>query len=87
MADQKMVIIKNAYFLSTDTSKRKDIPHNLDALRRYVENPVQETIFIVQVPYEKLDKRKAITKWVAKHATVEECKPLQEHKQVYEDDI
>ena len=78
MANVKLVIVKNTYFLSTDTSKRKDIKHNLDALKRYVEHPVEESIFVLQVPYDKLDSRKAITKHVMKFATVEECKPLQE---------
>lgn len=78
LSDQKMVVLKNTYFLSTDTSKRKEIKHNIDALHRYVEHPAMETILVVQVPYEKMDARKAMTKFIQKHATLEECKPLKE---------
>lgn len=78
LADRKLVVIKNAYFLSTDATKRKEIPHHIEALRRYVEHPVAETIVVIQVPYDKLDQRKAITKLIAQHATVEECKTLPE---------
>lgn len=78
LAEQKMVVVKNAYFLSTDTTKRKEIKHNIDALHRYLEHPPSETILVIQVPYEKMDARKAITKFVQKNATVEECTPLKE---------
>jgi DNA polymerase-3 subunit delta len=78
LSERKMVVVKNAYFLSTDMSKRKEIKHNLDALHRYIEHPSQETIFVIQVPYDKLDARKAITKFIQKNATTEECTPLKE---------
>jgi DNA polymerase-3 subunit delta len=78
LSDQKMVVLKNTYFLSTDTTKRKEIDHNIDAFRRYIEQPVDETVLVIQVPYEKLDQRKAITKLVVQHAAVEECKALPE---------
>ena len=78
MAEMKMVVVKNAYFLSTDTSKRKEINHNVDALQRYIERPVPESIFVIQVPYPKLDERKAITKMVKNNATVEHCTPLKD---------
>jgi DNA polymerase-3 subunit delta len=78
MADKKMVVIKNAYFLSNETQKQKKIIHDLDYLQRYVDNPVKETILVIQVPYAKLDKRKAITKALVKTADVQECIPLKE---------
>lgn len=78
MANNKMVIVKNAYFLSNEGAPKKEIKHNFDALKRYIENPSLETIFVIQVPYKKLDERKAMTKLIKQVANVEECTPLQE---------
>ncbi|QMS85630.1 DNA polymerase III subunit delta [Candidatus Xianfuyuplasma coldseepsis] len=78
MADIKAVIVKNAYFLSTDTSKRKELHHNLESLKRYLEHPAEGSLLIVQVPFAKLDERKAITKHIKKIATVEHCTPLKD---------
>lgn len=76
MSELKMVIIRNAYFLSSEKPP-KEINHNLDQLKRYLENPVQETILILAAPYAKLDERKAITKVVKEHAEIVVCAPLQ----------
>lgn len=78
MADQKMVVIKNAYFLTNEKKTKKELNHNLKAFQRYLENPVQETILVIQAPYVKLDERKAITKILKQHSVVEECKPLKD---------
>jgi DNA polymerase-3 subunit delta len=75
MTDKKIVIIQNAYFLSK-VKMKKELPHDLDALKRYVNDPVKETILIISAPYASLDERKAITKEVKNHATVTECNPL-----------
>ena len=77
MAEKKLVIIKNAFFLSS-TKPKKALDHNVDALHRYIENPVNETILVIQAPYDKLDERKAITKFIKKHAIVELCAPLKD---------
>ena len=78
MSEIKAVIIKNAYFLSNQKKPKKEINHNLGAFTRYLESPVSDTLFIVQAPYEKLDERKAITKFLKSHSTVEECKTLKD---------
>jgi DNA polymerase-3 subunit delta len=78
MADQKMVIIKNAYFLTSEKKGKKDLNHNLKSFQRYLENPVSETILVVQAPYVKLDERKAITKFLKQNSVFEECKPLKD---------
>ena len=77
ISDNKVVIISNAHFLSSEKLK-KEIPHNLDALSRYLDNPIKETILIFNAPYGKLDERKAITKQLLKIATVEKCEPMKE---------
>lgn len=78
MADLKVVIVKNAYFLANVKKPRKEIKHNVDALNRYLQSPPQETLLIFQAPYAKLDERKAITKSLKSHSTVEECVPLKD---------
>ena len=77
MSDKKIVILRNAYFLSTESPK-KEIPHNLDKLKKYIDNPVPETILVFAAPYAKLDERKAITKQVKTHAEIVSCNPLKE---------
>ena len=76
MAEMKAVIIKNAHFLANLEKKKKEISHNIEAFTRYIENPSSETLLIVQAPYEKLDDRVAITKFLKSHSIVEECVPL-----------
>ena len=57
---------------------KKEIKHNLDKLKKYLDNPVEETILVIAAPYSKLDERKAITKQVKQHAEMVACNPLKE---------
>ena len=75
MSDKKIVIIKNAYFLTNEKIK-KEINHDIDSLVRYINNPVKETILIINAPYVKLDERKAITKALKSKAEVVFCEPM-----------
>jgi len=75
MSDQKIVIIKNAYFLTTEKLK-KEINQDIAALVRYIDNPVKETILIITAPYPKLDERKAITKALKGKAEVVFCESM-----------
>lgn len=77
MSDKKIVIIRNAFFLTSEKPK-KALDHKLDALKRYLDNPVPETILIIAAPYMKLDDRKAINKEIKKVAEVVACNPLKE---------
>lgn len=77
MSERKIVIIRNAYFLSTEKPK-KELKHYIDGLKKYLDNPVEETILVIAAPYSKLDERKAITKEVLKVAEVVKCEPLKE---------
>jgi len=78
MADKKVIIIKNAYFLSNEKKPKKEINHNLDAFNRYLESPSAEALLIVHAPYAKLDERKSITKTLKSKSVVEECVPLKD---------
>ncbi len=75
MSDKKIVVIRNAYFLTNEKMK-KEIDHDLDSFVRYLNNPVEETILIVNAPYAKLDERKAITKALKAKAEVVFCEPM-----------
>lgn len=77
MSDKKIIVLRNSYFLSTEKPK-KVLDHDVDALKRYLDNPVQETILIIAAPYSKIDDRKAITKEIKKIAEVVKCEPLKE---------
>ncbi|MCF7927107.1 MAG: DNA polymerase III subunit delta [Candidatus Izimaplasma sp.] len=78
MADKKAIIVKNVYFLANTTTPKKAPNHNLEAFKRYIKNPVNESILIIQAPYDKLDNRKKLTKLIKEHATVEHCEPLKQ---------
>ncbi|MGO4887250.1 DNA polymerase III subunit delta [Anaerobacillus sp. MEB173] len=65
--EKKVVLVKDAYFLTGGKEQAK-IEHNIKRLETYVENPVQETIFVLIAPYEKLDERKKIVKLLKQHS-------------------
>ena len=75
MSNKKIVVIKNAYFLTNEKLK-KEITQNIDALVKYINNPVKETILIVTAPYVKLDERKAVTKALKTKAEVVFCESM-----------
>jgi DNA polymerase III subunit delta len=77
MSDRKVVIAKNAIFLTGQKDNSK-VEHNLEALEEYIKNPCSSTVFILVAPYEKLDKRKKITKLLSKEAGVIEAAPFNE---------
>lgn len=77
MSLKKIIIIKNCYFLTNEKIK-KEIKHDINALSRYLDNPVEETVLILTAPYAKLDERKAITKAVKNKANVIKCEPMKQ---------
>lgn len=65
--DRKVVFVQNPYFLTG--KKVKSAPkHNIDELEEYIKNPAEFTILVLFAPYEKLDRRKKITKTLEKNA-------------------
>lgn len=65
--ERKVVFVQNPYFLTG--KKVKNGPnHNIDELEDYIENPADFTILVLFAPYEKLDRRKKITKSLEKNA-------------------
>ncbi|WP_025728003.1 DNA polymerase III subunit delta [Atopobacter phocae] len=77
--DRKVVIAKNAYFLTGQKSKLK-LEHQTDALIKYLSHPAIETIFILTAPYNKLDKRKKITKQLLQQPGSVDCSTLSEQQ-------
>ena len=70
MAEYQVVIVKEAQELS----------RTIDKLESYAENPQPTTVLVFAYKYKTLDKRKKITKILAKSGVVFESKKLYENK-------
>jgi DNA polymerase-3 subunit delta len=70
MADRQVVIVKEAQELS----------RTIDKLESYIENPQPTTVLVFAYKYKTLDKRKKVTKLLAKHAVLFESKKLYENQ-------
>lgn len=70
MAERQVIIIKEAQHLA----------RNIDALLPYVENPMPSTVLVFCYKYKSLDKRKKITKTLAKKAVLFESKKLYDNQ-------
>lgn len=70
MADRQVVIIKEAQELS----------RTIDKIESYVENPMPSTVLVFCYKYKTLDKRKKVTKLLAKNGIVYESKKLYENQ-------
>lgn len=79
MADKKVVVLKNAIFLTAAKDNSK-VEHDVSLLESYVQNPNPDTVLVIIAPYEKLDKRKKITKLLTKEASVIEAAKFDERK-------
>ncbi|WP_010522521.1 DNA polymerase III subunit delta [Aquimarina agarivorans] len=72
MAERQVVIVKEA----------QDLARTIDKLESYAENPLSTTVLVFCYKYKKLDKRKKITKVIAKNGVVFESKKLYENQVV-----
>ncbi|MFE3869203.1 DNA polymerase III subunit delta [Flavobacterium sp. LS2P90] len=70
MADRQVVIVKEA----------QDLIRTIDKLESYAENPMPSTVLVFCYKYKTLDKRKKITKLLAKNGVVFESKKLYENQ-------
>ena len=70
-AEQKVILVRNANFLSTVNDTDMDI----SLLDKYLDEPMESTILIFTGSFEKLDARKKIVKKIQKT-----CKVLQFHR-------
>ncbi|RBW70645.1 DNA polymerase III subunit delta [Bacillus taeanensis] len=81
MGEKRVVILKNAAFL-TGTKEKQKVEHNLKRLETYINDPVPYTCLIIEAPYEKLDERKKVVKLIKKQFEVLHASPMNE-KLVY----
>ncbi|MBC5838059.1 DNA polymerase III subunit delta [Flavobacterium muglaense] len=70
MADRQVVIVKEAQELS----------RTIDKLESYADNPMPSTVLVICYKYKTLDKRKKVTKTLAKAGIVYESKKLYENQ-------
>lgn len=73
LEDRKVVIIKNAKFLTTQKEK---LVQNAQALTDYLQNLSEETVLIFVCLGEKLDERKKIVKLLKSKSVVQEFSSL-----------
>lgn len=70
MAERQVVIVKEA----------QDLIRTIDKLESYAENPMATTVLVFCYKYKTLDKRKKLTKLLAKAGVVFESKKLYENQ-------
>lgn len=70
MAERQVVIVKEA----------QDLTKTIDKLENYAENPMPSTVLVICYKYKTLDKRKKVTKLLAKNGLVYESKKLYENQ-------
>lgn len=70
MADRQVIIVKEA----------QDLIRTIDKLESYAENPMATTVLVVCYKHKTLDKRKKVTKLLAKNGVVYESKKLYENQ-------
>lgn len=70
MAERQVVIVKEA----------QDLSRTIDKIESYAENPQPSTVLVFAYKYKTLDKRKKVTKVLAKAGVVFESKKLYENQ-------
>ncbi|HWS59933.1 MAG TPA: DNA polymerase III subunit delta [Flavobacterium sp.] len=70
MAERQVVIVKEA----------QDLSRTIDKLESYADNPMPSTVLVICYKYKTLDKRKKVTKLLAKNGIVYESKKLYENQ-------
>ncbi|MEH7459921.1 DNA polymerase III subunit delta [Bacillus sp. JJ1127] len=70
----KIVITRNAYFLTGD--KNKEMNHDVNYILSFLEKNMEDSVLILIVDNEKLDQRKKLVKELKKKATFFEAKTL-----------
>lgn len=75
--DKRLVFIHEPGFLTAEKAK-SDLDHDLNQLMAYAQNPADFTVLVIFANYEKLDKRKKVTKTLMKEAVVIDANPLEE---------
>jgi len=77
MGERRMVIIKNAFFL-TGVKSNSGLDHDLDSLQAYLQEPVETTILLLIVSVDKLDERKKMVKQLKTQNAIVPFLPLKD---------
>lgn len=77
--DRKIVLVENPYFLTGERDKQA-VAHDLDALVRYIQQPMPQTSMVFFATYEQLDKRKKLVKLLMERAVFVDTHPLKEQE-------
>lgn len=80
--DKRLVFVQSPYFLTGKTITNGP-DHDMSYLESYLGNPSDFSVLVIFAAYEKLDKRKKITKTLLKQAEIINIEPLNE-KSVYD---
>jgi len=75
LCDSKVVIIKNPNFLTVQTPT---INHDISSLIKYLDNPNEKTLLIINACGIKINDKLDVTKVLNKKATVNETKEIEE---------
>ncbi|WP_251520384.1 MULTISPECIES: DNA polymerase III subunit delta [unclassified Staphylococcus] len=76
---QKALLIQNA-FVFTGEKPPKDINHNLEALKEFIEKYDGESLIIFEVYNTKLDERKKLVKTLKKNAQLKKIEQMSEEE-------
>lgn len=77
MAERRMVRASNAFFLTSGRTTGT-VEQDVESLLRYLENPPDYTVLVIDIAGDKPDDRKKVVKALKKHAVSVECAPLKE---------
>ncbi|MFD1018821.1 DNA polymerase III subunit delta [Thalassobacillus hwangdonensis] len=75
--EKKIIIAEKPVFMKAKPDKLP-FEHEVEALQRYLEDPVDYSTLVIVAPYEKLDERKKLFKQFKKHGEVVSCMPVKE---------
>lgn len=79
MAEQRLIVGKNAWFL-TGTKGKTAVDHHVDALVAYSKAPMESSVVVLTVEHEKLDERKKWVKQLKQNSHVIQLTPLKHGK-------
>lgn len=79
--EKRLLFMQHPYFLTGERVTHAP-EHDLKDLEKYIENPSEFTVCVIFAPYEKLDKRKKISKQLLKQATIMDVSPLREREMI-----
>ncbi|GAA0353886.1 DNA polymerase III subunit delta [Bacillus horti] len=81
MGERRLIIANDATFLTGQKSTSK-VEHDLSALERYVQDPVDYSVFVLLIHQDKLDERKKVVKELKKSGRLISCQALKENELV-----